>query len=207
MMSNLINLKNIVYQVDNKYILKDISCHINKNGILSILGPNGAGKTTLLKIMAGLIKPTSGSIKFNYKLPIGFVFQKPVLLNRSVEYNLMHALKYSIRPQTDKSKELANHILNENRLSYLKDKPAKKISGGEQQLISILRACIIKPEVLFFDEPTSNLDTEFKNTIEELILSASKRTKVIIVSQDQVMARKIADELLFLDRGTLRSEY
>ena len=84
---------------------------------------------------------------------------------------------------------------------------AKKISGGEQQLISILRACIIKPEVLFFDEPTSNLDSEFKNAIEELILSASKRTKVIIVSQDQVMARKIADELLFLDRGTIRSQY
>ena len=206
-MSNLINLNNIVYQVDKKYILKDVNCHINKNGILSILGPNGAGKTTLLKIMAGLIKPTSGSIKFNYKLPIGFVFQKPVLLNRSVEYNLIHALKYSIKPQIDQSKELANHILNENKLSYLKDKPAKKISGGEQQLVSILRACIIKPEVLFFDEPTSNLDSEFKNTIEELILSASKRTKVIIVSQDQVMARNIADELLFLDRGTIRSEY
>ena len=92
-MSNLINLNNIVYQVDKKYILKDVNCHINKNGILSILGPNGAGKTTLLKIMAGLIKPTSGSIKFNYKLPIGFVFQKPVLLNRSVEYNLIHALR------------------------------------------------------------------------------------------------------------------
>ena len=197
-MSNLINLNNIVYQVDKKYILKDVNCHINKNGILSILGPNGAGKTTLLKIMAGLIKPTSGSIKFNYKLPIGFVFQKPVLLNRSVEYNLIHALKYSIRPQIDQSKELVNHILNENKLSYLKDKPAKKISGGEQQLVSILRACIIKPEVLFFDEPTSNLDSEFKNTIEELILAASKKTKVIIVSQDQVMARKIADELLFL---------
>ena len=206
-MSNLINLNNIVYQVNKKYILKDVNCHINKNGILSILGPNGAGKTTLLKIMAGLIKPTSGSIKFNYKLPIGFVFQKPVLLNRSVEYNLIHALKYSIKPRIDQSKELANHILNENKLSYLKDKPAKKISGGEQQLISILRACIIKPEVLFFDEPTSNLDSEFKNTIEELILSASKRTKVIIVSQDQVMARNIADELLFLDRGTIRSEY
>ena len=206
-MSNLINLNNIVYQVDKKYILKDVNCHINKNGILSILGPNGAGKTTLLKIMAGLIKPTSGSIKFNYKLPIGFVFQKPVLLNRSVEYNLIHALKYSIRPQIDQSKELVNHILNENKLSYLKDKPAKKISGGEQQLVSILRACIIKPEVLFFDEPTSNLDSEFKNTIEKLILSASKRTKVIIVSQDQVMARNIADELLFLDRGTIRSEY
>ena len=206
-MSNLINLNNIVYQVDKKYILKDVNCHINKNGILSILGPNGAGKTTLLKIMAGLIKPTSGSIKFNYKLPIGFVFQKPVLLNRSVEYNLIHALKYSIKPRIDQSKELANHILNENKLSYLKDKPAKKISGGEQQLISILRACIIKPEVLFFDEPTSNLDSEFKNTIEKLILSASKRTKVIIVSQDQVMARNIADELLFLDRGTIRSEY
>jgi len=206
-MSNLINLNNIVYQVNKKYILKDVNCHINKNGILSILGPNGAGKTTLLKIMAGLIKPTSGSIKFNYKLPIGFVFQKPVLLNRSVEYNLIHALKYSIKPQIDQSKELANHILNENKLSYLKDKPAKKISGGEQQLVSILRACIIKPEVLFFDEPTSNLDSEFKNTIEKLILSASKRTKVIIVSQDQVMARNIADELLFLDRGTIRSEY
>ena len=81
------------------------------------------------------------------------------------------------------------------------------INCSELIKASSIFAQIIKPEVLFFDEPTSNLDPEFKNKIEELILSASKRTKVIIVSQDQVMARKIADELLFLDRGTLRSEY
>ena len=98
-------------------------------------------------------------------------------------------------------------ILYQNRLSYLKDKSAKEISGGEQQLVSILRACIIQPEVLFFDEPTSNLDLEFKNRIEEMILSMSKKSKVIIVSQDQVMAREISDELLFLDRGTIKSEY
>ena len=206
-MSNLINLKNIFYQVDKKYILKDIDYHINKNGILAILGPNGAGKTTLLKIMAGLIKPTGGSIKFNYRLPVGFVFQKPILLNRSVVYNLMHALKYATKPENEEHEELANHILNINRLSYLKDKSAKEISGGEQQLVSILRACIIQPEVLFFDEPTSNLDLEFKNRIEEMILSMSKKSKVIIVSQDQVMAREISDELLFLDRGTIKSEY
>ena len=70
-----------------------------------------------------------------------------------------------------------------------------------------MRACIIEPEVLFFDEPTSNLDLEFKNRIEEMILSMSKKSKVIIVSQDQVMAREISDELLFLDRGTIKSEY
>ena len=201
-MSYLIRLKNISYVVNNKYILRNIDYSIDDEGVLAILGPNGAGKTTLLKLIANLINPTDGIINYNYKMPIGFVFQRPILLNRSVEDNLMHALKYSTNKQNKNYKETIKNILDENDLLHLLKESAKKLSGGEQQLISILRACIIKPEILFFDEPTSNLDKKYKKLIETLILQISKKIKVIMVSQDDVMAKNIANKLLFLEKGS-----
>jgi tungstate transport system ATP-binding protein len=202
-MSYLINLQNISYVINDKYILRNIDYAIDNEGVLAILGPNGAGKTTLLKLIANLIKPTSGIINYNYKMPIGFVFQRPVLLNRSVEDNLIHALKYSINTQNKNYKKIIKNILDENDLLHLLKESAKKLSGGEQQLISILRACVIEPEILFFDEPTSNLDKKYKKLIETLILQISKKIKVIMISQDHVMANNIANKLLFLEKGAV----
>jgi len=202
-MSYLINLQNISYVINDKYILRNIDYAIDNEGVLAILGPNGAGKTTLLKLIANLIKPTSGIINYNYKMPIGFVFQRPVLLNRSVEDNLIHALKYSINTQNKNYKKIIKNILDKNDLLHLLKESAKKLSGGEQQLISILRACVIEPEILFFDEPTSNLDKKYKKLIETLILQISKKIKVIMISQDHVMANNIANKLLFLEKGAV----
>ena len=202
-MLNLITLNNISYRINGKDILYNINCAIDNHGILAILGPNGAGKTTLLKLMAKLIEPTGGEINFNYDLPIGFVFQKPILLNRSVKDNFIHALKNSINTKETPHNDIVKSVLLKNNILHLANKSAKKLSGGEQQLVSILRACIVDPKVLFFDEPTSNLDHEHKSIIEQLIIELSKKTKIIIVSQDHEMAKKLATKILILNRGTI----
>ena len=187
-------------------IYSNLNLEIGTQGITAIMGPNGAGKSLVLRMVAGLIKPDQGQVVYgaSNKLPagqIGFVFQRPVLLRRSVESNLMHALAVA-GVERDQRSGRTNALLELGGMSHLAKSPARKLSGGEQQRLTLLRALAARPGLLLLDEPSASLDPQNTALIENLVLRASAcGVKVIVVTHDQGQAARLADEVIFIHQG------
>ncbi len=174
-----------------------------------VLGPNGAGKSLLLRLCHGLIPPTAGTITWAGLSPSrarrrqAMVFQRPVLLRRSVAANVAYALAVNGVPRRQRKARVAEALALAG-LSDLAGRPARVLSGGEQQLLAIARAWAVRPQALLLDEPTSNLDPAATAAVEALIRSVHETgTKVIMTTHDLGQARRVAEEVLFLHRGRL----
>lgn len=205
-MPNVISLNNISMRIQERFILNNISLDIQDKNITVITGHNGAGKTTLLKVMAKLLKPSNGDIHYNDTsifAKSSFMFQKSIFLNRSVEANLAYALSCSNENNVDyKSKVLK--YLHHYKLEYLYGSPAKNLSSGEQQLISFIRAIITKPRILFLDEPTSSLDSNYRNIIHEKIIQMSEYVKIIIISQSKEQIKLFTTQPIVIEKGRVK---
>ncbi|HSF32186.1 MAG TPA: ATP-binding cassette domain-containing protein, partial [Candidatus Tectomicrobia bacterium] len=131
------------------------------------------------------------------------VLQRPVLLRRSVAANISYALSlHGVRRRQRRA--LVNEALEQAGLLDLATRPARVLSGGEQQRLALARAWAVKPQVLLLDEPTANLDPAATQAVESLLGQIDKRrTKVIMTTHDLGQARRLADEVLFLHRGRL----
>jgi len=207
-MSKLIELQNISLIINNKTIIDNLSLTIESEGVSIITGHNGAGKSTLLRLMAGFTKPSKGKVihhKIDDKSPVGFVFQKSILLNRSVKDNLFHALRCVKQCNMIENENVIGEILKNNNVNHLAEMPAQKLSIGEQQVISILRSLIIQPPILYLDEPTSSLDPQYTKIVEDLIIKASKDIKVLLVTQSSRHLKMFNDEILCLSQGKLNA--
>ena len=203
---NIFSVKNLSYKVSNKFIIKSATFHIKKNIISIIKGSNGAGKTTLLKILFGMITPTSGSIQRqfdNTKYELSYVFQNSVFLNRSVEDNLNHVL-FCKNICKSKWKNLILNTLKEFNLDYMLTLSLKSLSGGELQLLALVRGVLIHPDILFCDEPTNNLDSQNIETIIKMINKFySNGTTIIIVSHDDVLIEKLKHNEIVMKDGLI----
>ena len=176
-----------------RLIFNGINFHFENNGIYGISGPNGSGKSTLVKIIAGLITPTKGNIIHNNQdgeiIPeklhnhIGFVSPYLVLYEEfSAWENLTYFAKIrGIIFDEEYAKELLEKFLLINR----KDDLVKTYSSGMKQRMKFIFALIHCPELLIFDEPTSNLDDEGKNSVYEIIKEKSRDNIVIVASNDK----------------------
>ena len=165
-------------------VLKDVSLQIAQGEFASIMGPSGSGKSTLLYILGGLDTPTSGSVLLNgtdisrfddekmsriRRQKIGFVFQFYNLIpNLSVEENILLPLLLDGRKKQDYKSDL-EYILEVVGLSHRRRHTPRELSGGQQQRVAIARALISRPEILFADEPTGNLDTKTGEEIMALL--------------------------------------
>ena len=207
---------------DKLEVLKNISLEIKKNEFLAIQGPSGAGKSTLLHILGGLDIPSSGKVYFAgedlYALSensrsfirnrkIGFVFQFFYLLPElsALENVLLPALVKSWW-QRGKVKTYALELLEMmGLLQRLKHRP-NELSGGEQQRVAICRALINRPEVLFCDEPTGNLDSENGRIVLDVIADLKNRTglTVVLVTHDKDIASQ-AERIVYLRDGVVLS--
>ena len=202
----IISLNRVFYTIKDQKIINDVSLDLYDRDITVIMGHNGAGKSTLLKLMANILKPSSGMIlnggMNNKRLQSSFVFQKPILLNRSVLENILHPLTYNRIDKYKKIKYIESNLSRYNIL-HLLNSNARKISVGEQQLVSIIRALITEPKVLFLDEPTANLDQEFQLIIENLIMDLSTSMKIILVTHSMPQSKKFTSRPYVMNNGVL----
>jgi tungstate transport system ATP-binding protein len=202
--------RDLAFERGGRRILDGIDIDIEGPGTLALIGPNGAGKSLLARILAGLVAPSAGRVTWAGQPPdrrraprIGFVFQRPVLLRRSALANVEYALAAAGVARAGRA-ILARRALARANLSHLEHWPARVLSGGEQQLLSIARALATGPEILILDEPTSNLDPAATVAIERLVGEVRMEgVRVVLISHDLGQVRRLADEVLFLHHGRI----
>ena len=200
-------IKDLSLILDERKILSSLNFSINSDDITVIMGPNGAGKSIFLKILNGILTPTSGCITWNNKKQFSdtlntqaFVFQKPILLRRSVIANLDYmdsVLGYKKKISKDRLLEIV-------QLKKQKNQPARMLSLGEQQRLSLVRSLMLRPNLLLLDEPTANLDPASTKIIEDIILNLKLMgIKIIFVTHNILQAKRIADDIIFLNEGKM----
>ncbi|MCI0734362.1 MAG: ATP-binding cassette domain-containing protein [Methylococcaceae bacterium] len=195
--------------LNGRLLLDDITFRLEIGPISVILGANGAGKTLLLKTCHGLLRPSCGTLSWRednrnrLRKCQAMVFQRSVLLKRSVAANIDYALKLRGYPEKERLDRI-DRCLNLSGLHPLRDRHARTLSGGEQQKLALARAWAVRPEVLFMDEPTANIDPPATAAIEQMIRNfAQEGVKIVMTTHDLHQARRLADEVLFLHRGRL----
>lgn len=173
-----------------------------------LVGPNGAGKTTLLRLAMGLLSPSSGRVTWGGRrdsAPVrrAIVFQRPAMLRRSAAANIRYALATAGVPRGERHAR-AGALLETVGLAGRSERPARRLSGGEQQRLALARALARDPEILFLDEPTASLDPAATKSIEDIIRAAALRgIKIVMSTHDLSGAKRIGGEIVFLHRGRL----
>lgn len=201
--NSIIELRNIYFINNNIIVLNNISLNLIKNETYIFVGPNGAGKTTILKIMYGLIAQSKGIIKRNFSESSCFIFQNPTFLNRTVYENLFHTL-YCKNIIKMKRHDIIHNISKLYKFNHLLRKNINELSGGEMQLLSLMRALIFNPDIIFYDEPSNNLDAYHFDFIIDIIKDLSAKNKsIFLVSHDERLLKKITGNIVYLENGCL----
>jgi tungstate transport system ATP-binding protein len=189
-------------------ILDDISLTLASGAPTVLIGPNGSGKTTLLRAAMGLIPVTRGRISWGGRdasPPVrrAILFQRPTMLRRSAAGNVRYALAAAGVPRAARNVRSAE-LLALVGLDGFARRPARRLSGGEQQRLALARALARDPEVLFLDEPTASLDPYATKAIEDIVRAiAARGVKVVMSTHDLGQAKRIAGEVVLLHRGRL----
>jgi tungstate transport system ATP-binding protein len=187
-------------------IVQLISLHLGAGTTTVLIGPNGSGKTTSLKLAMGLLQPTSGRITWGGRAdaaPVrrSFVFQRPAMLRRSVAANIRYALASANIAKSEHGMR-TEELLALVGLAGFENRPARKLSGGEQQRLALARALARDPEILFLDEPTASLDPAATKAIEDIIrMVAARGIKVVMTTHDLAEAKRLAGEIVLMHRG------
>lgn len=205
---SIVSVKNLNVVLGGIQIYENFNLEIEKNKVTALFGPNGCGKSTLLNVIAGLIPYESGSITFDGKslaeFRLGFVFQNyrdalfPWL---SAFDNICYPLKF-LGFSSKQAKERASQLVEDFDITFDLSRYPYQMSGGQQQLVSILRALAPDPQVICLDEPFSALDYEMtlfvRDMLQQLFIKTNKT--LIIVSHDLEEAIWLADNVVLLTR-------
>jgi tungstate transport system ATP-binding protein len=204
-----LTLREVCFEAGGRRIIDRVSFELSAGARTVILGANGAGKSVLMRLMHGLLAPTSGEVAWSerdaarVRVRQAMVFQRPVMLRRSALANLEYALHLAGVPRTEREQR-AREALAGVGLAHLAGRPARILSGGEQQRLALARAWAIRPQVLFLDEPTANLDPSAAREIEAAIQAVhAGGTKVVMTTHNLGQARRLGDEVLFIHQGRL----
>jgi tungstate transport system ATP-binding protein len=196
-----LSLENLSFVIAGRKLLGDIDLQFEAGSRSVILGPNGAGKSLLLRICHGLISPTAGRVAWAGEGRQAMVFQRPVMLRRSAFHNITYVLSLIGVPQSGREAR-AMQALERVGLAGVAGRAARVLSGGEQQRLALARAWALEPQVLFLDEPTANLDPGATRQIEAVIDEFhAAGTKIIMTTHNLGQARRMGDEILFINQG------
>ncbi|GLQ05947.1 ATP-binding cassette domain-containing protein [Sneathiella chinensis] len=189
-------------------VLGPLNIRFEQTGCTVLMGPNGAGKTTFLRLLHGLVRPREGKVV--WALPPeqtyarqSFVFQTPIVMRRTVQDNIAYPL--IVRGAGKRQgRQQADEWIDRVGLAHVAHKDAGVISGGERQKLALARALITAPDVLFLDEPSTNLDGASTRDIEALIQAVVRDgTRVFLATHDLGQARRLADNILFIHHGAI----
>ncbi len=205
--SALLQLRGVTVRAGQVWVLHAIDLDLHPGRRTVIIGPNGAGKSTLLQVIHGLIQPDAGTILAEQAQAEGqpirsaLVFQRPVMLRRSVLGNIEHALHLAGVPGRLR-REQALAALNTVDLAYAAQRPARSLSGGEQQRLSIARAQALQPDCLLLDEPTASLDPAAGAAVERYLMQlAQQGFGLVMCTHDLALARRFAQDAVLLHQG------
>lgn len=204
-----LRVSDLSFAAKGETLLQDISFELNTGPRTIIMGPNGAGKSLLLRLCHGLLEPTSGSVTWHgpearsANMKQAMVFQRPVLLRRTVAQNIEYGLKLHGVVRADRA-QITDDVLNRTGLARFANKPARLLSGGEQQKLALARAWALKPEMLFLDEPTASLDPAATHAVETIVQTMhDEGTQIVMTTHDLGQAKRIADDVMFVHKGHL----
>jgi tungstate transport system ATP-binding protein len=187
-------------------IVRGLSVRLDTGAPSVLIGPNGSGKSTLIRLAMGLIAPSHGRITWGGRAASdgrrrAMVFQRPVMLRRSAAGNVAYALKAAGVAREVRARR-TGELLEQVGLAPLAERPARQLSGGEQQRLALARALARDPEVLFLDEPTASLDPASTKAVEDIIRAvAVSGVKIVMATHDLGQARRLAGEIVFMLRG------
>ncbi len=204
--------RELVVERDGRKLVDGAALTIDQPGVTALMGPNGAGKSLLLRLLAGLIAPDHGTVTWAGTAPdrlrasrVGLVFHRPVMLRRTALANVAFALKVSGVARVERH-DRALAALASGGLEHLAASPARVLSGGEQQRLSLVRALAPGPQALLLDEPTANLDPGSTLAIEDLIVrSAEAGMRILLVTHDPAQAQRLADRIAFMHDGQVEA--
>lgn len=214
----LLKLENINKKFGKKEVLKNISFEVHDKEIVAIVGPSGSGKSTLLRCINMIEPPTSGTIKYNkynimkknidinkYRMNVGMVFQQFNLFSHLtvIENITLVPIKLGLLTK-EKAYKKGEKLLNDIGLLNKENEKPINLSGGEQQRVAIVRALMMEPKLLLFDEPTSSLDPQMTREVLELIKKiATTGMNMMIVSHELNFVKEVATRILFIKDGKI----
>jgi tungstate transport system ATP-binding protein len=203
-----IAFEDVSFTANGVTILDRINLVLAAGGPTVLIGPNGSGKTTLLRMAMGLLAPSGGRINWAGRESHppsrrSFMFQRPTMLRRTAAGNIRYALKAASVPH-DRLDGRVDDLLRTVGLQGLGGRPARRMSGGEQQHLALARALARDPAVLFLDEPTASLDPTATKAFEDVVQSiVAQGIKVVMSTHDLGEARRLAVEIVMLHKGRL----
>lgn len=214
----LLEIRNLNKDYGNGPVLNGVSLDVHKGEVIVLIGPSGCGKSTLLRCINGLEQIQSGEILLDGKLittdktdwkevrqKVGMVFQSYDLFPHMtvIDNILLGPIKAQKRNKKDVQKE-AEQLLDRVGLLEKKDAYPRQLSGGQKQRVAIVRALIMNPEIMLFDEVTAALDPEMVREVLDVMLELAKNgSTMIIVTHEMQFARAVADKVVFLDEGEI----
>jgi tungstate transport system ATP-binding protein len=201
-----IRFENVTVTAGAVTILDRITLTLNPGSPTILIGPNGSGKSTLLRTAIGLMTPSQGRVTWGGREDVpptrrAIVLQRPAMLRRTASGNIRYALRASGVARAEAQGRIGE-LLALVGLEQLADRPARRLSGGEQQRLALARALARDPAILFLDEPTASLDPAATKAIEDIVHAVSQRgIKVVMATHDLGEARRLAGDIVMLHCG------
>lgn len=220
-MSELLKVTHLHKEFGTNVVLKDINLSVKKGEVVVIIGPSGCGKSTFLRCLNGLEDIQGGVITVDglpveagkrditkLRQKIGMVFQSYELFpHMTVLENIILAPTKVQKRQKDEAVREALELLDKVGLSDKKDYYPRQLSGGQKQRVAIVRALLMHPEVILFDEVTAALDPEMVHEVLETMIALAKSgSTMLIVTHEMAFAKAVADRIVFLDKGDIVEE-
>ena len=221
MAEELLKIEHVSKNYGENGILKDFSLTVHKGEVVVVIGPSGCGKSTLLRCINGLEPIQSGTISLRDEVidgkakniaairqKVGMVFQSYELFpHKTILDNVILApMKVQKRNRAEVTKE-AEVLLERVGLADKKDSYPRQLSGGQKQRVAIVRALIMQPEILLFDEVTAALDPEMVREVLDVMLELARQQRtMVIVTHEMAFAKAVADRIVFIDQGEIVEE-
>jgi len=211
---SFVELRNVAKRFGSNSVIENLSLAIPKGEMVTLLGPSGCGKTTVLRMVAGLEKPSEGQIFIDGEdvthrsiqhRDICMVFQSYALFpHMSLGENIGYGLRMLGKPKAE-IRDRVEEALELVDLAGFADRYVDQISGGQQQRVALARALILKPKVLLFDEPLSNLDANLRRSMREKIRELQQQFNItsLYVTHDQSEAFAVSDTVLVMNKGEI----